>query len=265
VEFLNNQTSGMDLESLVRDFLTPLKRFMENYDLDFEVDNSTIKNLNYKNIRPFCDYTISEILELINNISGAKKDYNFISALPKLIIGIQENELYNSRNIASEYINYKNGGRTNDKVPYKYLKNIFEKEDTPAYSDFIFSKEKELIQRQIPTDFVRLINNPSWLKIDDEHIFNMTLHAKMRFIDRFILPELKDPQDLYLPSTKAMMNKKIKEIYNQCTHTPTSSIRADKGHGNRFSVNFYTDSKPIRANFNGKGTMITLFEVLERY
>jgi len=86
-------------------------------------------------------------------------------------------------------------------------------------------------------------------ELENGKLPNLTLHAKMRLIDRFILQEDKD---LFDESSFDEIKKILEIIYTQ---TPHKMEKAKNG----FSVYFkYGENEEIKAIFTQDGEMLTV-------
>ena len=102
---------------------------------------------------------------------------------------------------------------------------------------------------------VELLNSPAWQVADDENceFYNLTFHAKMRILDRFIFgnPEFKN-------ATKEDIEKELKEIlssvYNQ------NPIRTHKAENSSFVTYCNYKNSEIKAVFEQNGQMLTIIK-----
>ena len=60
----------------------------------------------------------------------------------------------------------------------------------------------------LPEEFVDFVNSNDWIKYSNDDVANLSLHARLRAIDRFALSETDDISDLYSDETK----EKLKNV-----------------------------------------------------
>ena len=258
IKALNLLPDDMNLQSFKQDFLVPLQKKIREYELPIEIDDLNILNIDIRNIKPLKDYKSYEIVSLINALANKQENCNFASALPYLYKPVESFRPAKRENIINEVMLYES------KSPYYYIKKFFDittgnRENFFAPSDSSRSLNKD----KIPGEFIDLLNDTSWFSIDDNKIFNMPLHCRMRFIERFIMPEISDISELYTPETKEKMKNLINDIYQKSVSSSPDNIKFDANHNNRFGVTFEYGSKKIKTSFTSDGTLLTLFEKLD--
>ncbi len=252
IAFLNNLPEEMWYDKFIKEFYTPLKERLRIYNLPYSIDNSNILNIDYNYIKPIKDCKQTDINKIINSISGAKEGTNFISTLPELYIEEADGYYASKGNIINEYLNCK------DKVPYEHLDKVI-----IPYNNQIEESSFPNGKYMVSNNFLNLINDTSWIKVDENHIFNMSLHAKMRFIDRFIMPEIKNIDDLYTPETKEKMKDLITEYYDKFQTASIHDIGFDSRQRRIFS-NFESTSGTIKGNFSGHGNLVTIYRKYDK-
>ena len=108
---------------------------------------------------------------------------------------------------------------------------------------------QDVIKKEM-SSLTSLLNSDIYMcDFENGRIPNLTLHARMRLIDRFILREGKNPFD---ESSFDEIKEVLKIVY---THTPYKMEKAKGG----FSVYFkYGESEEIKAVFEKDGQMLTI-------
>ena len=228
------------MKKFTNEFIVPLRQKLDLYNLP-EIDNSNILNINTNNIKPLKEYKQSELIEIFNQISGAGDDKNFISALSGLYEKEEEFIPLTKGAIISEYL------ICQDKVPYQHLDKVITPYGRQIFSEMLRGGQKY----RASNDFYDLINDTSWIKADDDNVYNMSLHAKMRFIDRFIMPEINNIKELYTSKTKEKMKKLISDFYDECLYAEPNNISLDNKNG-RISVTFERNSDNIKVNLSNE-------------
>lgn len=254
IKFLKDFPYSSDFQTFKQEFLKPLEEKIKDFNLFFMVDNSNILSINPKMMKPFRELKLQEIIEIINSLSKAKKDKNFISKLSKLLVSEPSYEFVCRHDIANEYLTQEK------KNPYVNLERLLNINDCLQQRNLLPLKPEIMVQGKIPDKFLELINDTSWTMLDDFNILNMPLHAKMRFIDRFILPEINSEEELYSLGTREKMNKIIKTIYEKICSCDICNIQPDKNYNNRFIVLTDDGTDKIKVAISGEGSLITLFK-----
>ena len=108
------------------------------------------------------------------------------------------------------------------------------------------------IEKIIPQKFIDLINDTSWQKVNGI-IPSISLHARMRLIERFVLENENCAKNLYSKETKDYMNSIIKAVY--CTSP--SYIKGIEDI-ERIAAETKFEGKTIKSIFSKNGTMISI-------
>lgn len=262
---LCNLPEGMNCKTYDRNFLEPLNSKIEEYKLPYKIDNSNILNIPTQKIKKLSSCSQNEILELINYVADADSRKNIISKLPELYIEKSVRRLVNKTQIANEYLKYWNG--TDES--YDNMCSLFglEPEYLGLSTDYSYSMLEESVKQKIPQEFVKLLNESFWTQKSDDssQVINLPLHAKMRFIDRFILPDIKKPDELYSKETKLKMKKLLDEIYKNVQSVPHEDIElidrtrhSQKEYLLKLSTTCNNGEK-VTTIFSTNGNLITLY------
>lgn len=107
----------------------------------------------------------------------------------------------------------------------------------------------------VDNSLVELLNSPVWQAADDENneFYTLTLHAKMRILDRFIFdnPEFEN-------ASKDEIESELKEILNSVyMNNPTKIHKAEDGS---FVAYFDYKTSEIKAVFEKNGQMLTIIK-----
>ena len=102
---------------------------------------------------------------------------------------------------------------------------------------------------------VEVLNSPVWQRVDGENdeFYNLTFHAKMRIIDRFIFdnPAFKN-------ATKEEIEKELKEIL-ACVYKQ-NPIKMHKAEDGTFVTYFEYETSEIKTVFEKSGQMLTIIK-----
>ena len=119
-------------------------------------------------------------------------------------------------------------------------------------STYIYAKE---IQNSLPKEFIDFVISDDWTKYEETDTVKpkLTLHAKLRLIDRFALNGAKNIDELYSEETTEKLKQILKTVY---TDTPTEIRGSDKTK--RLIVDFIHNGTEIEAVFSKEGKMVTI-------
>ena len=97
------------------------------------------------------------------------------------------------------------------------------------------------------------MNSNDWLTYSDNKKANVSLHARLRTIDRFALDSIENIEELYTEETKA----KLQNLFNTIYNTSPVDLKGSKTD-ERIIADFEHNSNIIEAIFTNKGDMITI-------
>jgi len=118
-------------------------------------------------------------------------------------------------------------------------------------------EEKENSSRilhAMPDEFIDFLNNDEWNIELENGIANLSTHAKLRLIDRFILQE---PGSINKLSSKETIEK-IKSILHTIYFEKPTNIIPMKNE--KIAVYYKYENRPISAVFTNQGKLVTLMD-----
>lgn len=188
---------------------------------------------------------------LVNKIQGGSDDENFVQKLPE---AFKEHNVKSSGfRIAKELVD--KIGTTDES--YSNIARVLKLDKKSLglntdCSDYIYIKRLEEV---LPKEFIDFVNSDDWFKYDEnsEKIPNLSLHAKLRAIDRFALCDKDDISSLYSQETKEKLKKVFKAIY--CDNIVSLKSRNDS---KRIVTNVILGDMNIESVFSQQGELITL-------
>ena len=118
-------------------------------------------------------------------------------------------------------------------------------------SDYIYIKA---VEENLHMEFIHYINSNNWTSLDSQEslIPNISLHARMRIIDRFAMPNYDNAEDLYSGKNIAKLRSFVKSIYQD----PNIVIKGNNT-SNRIITNTNYGQDVIETVFAKNGEMIT--------
>jgi hypothetical protein len=153
--------------------------------------------------------TENDIIVLLNRIynSSTGNFLSTISASNKSNVSVEKITPYK---IAREIANYI------DKSPdsYKNIASLLEidRESLKIDKNDSTHTYAQAIKENLPYKFINFVKSNDWIKYssNDNEIPNLTLHAKLRLIDRFALNNAKNIDELYSDETKSKLKGILK-------------------------------------------------------
>ncbi len=226
--------------------ITQIQRDLSNFGLSISINNDNIQMLNLEDLK-------NNKLNLQQACKVAKRllsqeEGNFILGLKNSTT--ENHPPYTAGQIAKELTSSQTGRY---KESYSGFLNLF----CLRTSDLGFknpnSQYEETLQEIIKKEFgdlISFLNSDVYMyELENGKLPNLTLHAKMRLIDRFILQEDKD---LFDDSSFDEIKNILEIIYTQ---TPYKMEKAKNG----FNVYFkYGENEEIKAIFTQDGEMLTV-------
>lgn len=201
---LNSQPKDMDFITYSKK-LDGINAELQKYGIPFNVNNSNILKLSF-------DKEYSDVYTILNSIFDAKDDENFITKLSSTFR--KRNHVITGYDIAEEIASqYK----TENEACYynnimKKLGLTFENPETDDEKKK-FSYKMSVAQA-LPEDFIKFVNSDDWFNFNPENNPPcISLHARLRLIDRFGLDGDKTLDDLYSKETSDNIKNLLKTIY----------------------------------------------------
>lgn len=241
INFIANMPNEIDFNEIVEK-IEQLDSLLENSNYPLELNADNISKLTYDDLCSAKTQDKKLNVNVLNKMLDLPLDKNPVLKLPKVyskenyatkskitteIFGIKDNSEINSKLIEFLY---------GDEVPSNLSHNKIKK-----YSYFV------------PDYFVDFVNSMS--KTADGKNYNMSLHSKLRIIERFLMGDIKTDSDFSASETKQKIDNILNSIYNQQQLSIKSS-----GDGNRILFNSNYDDKTIESVFSKNGMLITAVE-----
>lgn len=206
----------------------------------------TDKNILNLNIQDFYSKVCTP--QIISALSCNERDTNIISTLPETFV--RKNAKTTKFKIAREILKKLYSSRES----YMGISRMFRiyKDDQMLQS---CSKRDQIsiIKDKLPDEFVDFINSDDWIYRKDRNFANLSLHAKLRLIDRFIFKGTNNPNYLYTEEAKNKLLGIQKEIYENMP----KNIEMTKTQTRYKTYNNFND-EIIETVFTKKGEMVTI-------
>ena len=154
-----------------------------NYPLTLNADN--ISNLTYEDLKECSSKDKTLNVKTLNKLLGLKNDVSPAIALPKTFY---PDSYTDKSKIAKEVFQIRK-----DADNYPKLLNLFYPYDLPAEEMSYYDLKQ--YSYFIPNSFVNFVNSMS--QTADGRNYNMSLHSKLRIIDRFALSGAQSLDELY--------------------------------------------------------------------
>ena len=247
VKYFNSIDENINFKSITQ-HLDTLQKEIDKYGIDAKI---TAQNMSAAKIDL---YNPQDFYNMLNNlISNGNEKANFISSLPYTFKETGDN--YNAFQIANEIVDQNILTHNNKYENIPRLLGINNVINSQNQIKTLYSLI-EIIKSCIPQKFIDFVNSNEWLDFSSEgKIPNISLHAKLRAIDRFALADAKTIDELYSDKTKNLLQDLFRTIYIQ---TPKNVKRADKEDSNRLVVYTKNNKDKIKTVFTNKGSMITV-------
>jgi len=191
-------------------------------------------------------------IELLNNLYEPQADFNFLRTLSSTQKTYKQR--YTPQKIADEIA--KNIDKSEES--YQNLTRLLGLEkhqlglDEEKYSQRMYAK---IIESILPKELINTVNSDELFGdvAIDNSVPNVSLHGRLRLIDRYILNETDDIGILCQEETK----EKIKNLYSFIFKSKPYSIEGSSD-STRFAINFRYNSQIIKVIFTKNGEMLTI-------
>ena len=249
IQSLKNTPDDIDFTSYKNILETTVQNIKKLNFSAVTIDNENIANIDFEHLKQNLELSKYNAPDVLNNILSASPGENFILKLPSAIstkklfatpfkiafeiaVNADKNqESYN--NIISKF--------KLDKKSLQLDKNISEY----AYAD--------AIEKALPKEFIDLVNDDSCFQFNDKTPA-LSLHAKIRMIDRFAFNNSNSSLDFHSDEIKTNLKNIISLIYSQ---NPYSVKGQD--YDKRILTETYTqNNEKIQAVFSKYGMLITV-------
>ena len=223
-------------------------------NVPIKIKNKNIQSINIGELHKKDTLSNDDIVQILNVLTGVDKNSNFISSLRQSFV--TSDKTYSKFEIALEIVNkihQEDDSYNNIMSQLKLGRKDLGLGDTCA--DYLYIKA---IAEALPEEFISFVNSDGWLKIDEnsDKIANLSLHARLRLLDRFALQHCEDISDLYTDETKEYVSNVLKAIYVS---------NPDNVYGNGQYKNIITlthfDGDNIRTVFGQDGKMVTVIAI----
>ena len=248
-ELLKNfKKYDMSFKSYIKAIENIQKKFeVLGINIQINAGNLDLIDLNkYQNIKA----NDPEIFNLAKSILNPEGEGNFICGLGKSFVEIGE---YVNKNRIGKEIIRSQVGRYSE--PFSNIIEIFglsqqklNPENNPDY--------KYDWYKHIDSELLEFLNIADWLQLEDKNGKqpSITLHARLRLIDRFVLDSKKGKSQLKDEKTKEKLHEVVRVIYAQ---TP---IKVEKMSDKRFVAFFDYNGDYIKAVFSEGGELLTVIK-----
>lgn len=250
LEFLMNLPDDISFLEC-NEILANLKNKLSNLYIPIQITAENINNIDLSEYRSSTKIQSEEIADLVNKMLAPSEGKNFLTALPHSTITTKEE--ITAYKIAKELA----FNLDNSKESYQNLTRLLgiskaNMNLTQEVSTYLYI---EAISKRLPQKFIDFINSDEWLKYEGEEtkeIPNISLHARLRAIDRFILNGVNDLNELYTEKSKEELKSLFRSLYTQ----PPIDI---KGTETKYIiVNNMHNSTVLETIFSPKGKLVTI-------
>lgn len=242
---LYSMPEGIDFESYIR-VLQHVRDGLENLNLPSCINNDNIKGVDVERFLSLPVITQIDAGEILNGLYPSENGGNFISELPNAMV--DKVHFFSRFKIAEEIVNKLSASNES----YQNLISKLEIDrDTVLDRRYSHYSVVTAVAKKLPKEFVNFVNSEDWLKYDEtsENIPNLSLHSRMRLIDRFGFQE----DDLYSEKTKQRLRNILKTVYTQ---TPYGTKGTD--YTKRIITDIVFEDTDIETVFSKNGEMITI-------
>ncbi len=251
LEYMRNLSQDIDFQTGM-EILENIQKRIDGFNIPIQINSNNINNININDFIGKKSFTTSSLVDLLDVISSATKETNFITTLPGATVD-KKASMFSSYRIAQEIASkidssdesYQNISRLLgiDRVSLSLPKDC-------SYYFYVRAIEKAL-----PKQFVDFVNSDEWMKFSNDKVgsANLVLHARLRAIDRFALNDADNIDVLYKTETIS----KLKDLFKTVYTTPPIDIKGTDS-SKRFIADFVHDSNVIEAVFLDNGEMITI-------
>ena len=251
LKHLSNMPENIDFSSYTK-IIDNLSRCIKNHNINIEINNDNILNIDTKDYMQDESEINVQLNKLLCSLLNKPEAKSFIEVLKSAYTNRNNSSPFQ---IAMEIANNVNKDESTYKNILRELKldkqslNLEESEIT----EVTYGKA---IMDSLPREFTDFINSDKWINIhnDKTKIPNLSPHAKLRLLERFILTEDGSIKNLYSGETQDKLKQILKSIY---TTTP-QSIRGSVEE-KRFKIQTAYNENTIKSIFAGDGRLITAY------
>lgn len=247
LEYLSNLAEETDFSKNAKT-LEIIQNKIDSFYIPIKLSSDNIQNLTDADFISEENISNAQFIEILDNLKDKTHEGNFLTLCPFN----KNSQTFSSFRISLEL------AKKIEKSDESY-QNIarllrLNKKDLKLSSDCSDYRYAQEIEKVLPKRFIDFVNSNGWIKYSkDKNLPSLSLHARLRAIDRFALNNEDDINVLYKAETKEKLNNLFKTLYTQ---TPTE-ILSNK-NASRFIVDFNYESNIIGAVFSNNGEMITI-------
>ena len=239
------KTQNMDFEAYLNK-INQIQRDLTNYGFPIEINNDNIKALNFEELKGN-RLNLTQASNLANKILNVGNG-NFVTGLDNSQIAMHPK--YSAVQMAKELI-YSQSGRY--KESYKGFLNSYGLSAMNfGFLDAGKIEYQNALQKYLKSNLsgmLAFINSDNWIyHFENGKMPNLSLHARMRLIDRFILQENKD---VFSIDSQKELYEITKVIYSA---TPYKMEKTNTS----FALYFLLNNYEIKAVFDKNGQMLTI-------
>lgn len=225
-----------------------IQKKLNALNIPLKLDIENIKRINTTECTTDGRITNSKLIKILDEIYSPKET-NFLADTG--INKDSKNQYYTSYRIAKEIAQ----NATKSDESYQNLVKLLkiDKEGLELNDDAGLATYAKTIAQKLPDEFIDFVNSNEYLDFikDKQNLPYVSLHARLRAIDRFALNEINDIKDLYKKDSIDKLRNLFKTIY---TKTPTG---IESSVNKRITVDFNDN---IRAIFAPEGELITVIQ-----
>ena len=241
VEYLSNMPENVKFSDITSK-IDILNEQLANSNFPLTLDVNNITNLSYDDLS-ICKKQDSTLnINVLNKLVGLNNNINPILTLPK---AYSKDNFTNKERVALEIFT----DRT-DSDNYPKLKSLLYPYEFP---ENLTSNELRKFSYFVTDSLIDFLSDMS--KTKNGKNYNMSLHSKLRIIERFLMDDIKTHSDFQKPEVKQKLNNLLNSIYNQ-----EQLLIKKSGDGERILFNTMFDGKEIETVFEKNGMLITAVE-----
>ena len=255
--FITEMPDDMTIDTVQEKF-SQLQSMFACYGLSIPINNRNISAISYDKLTK-SKYTDSEFNEMILGLVEPytkDSDVNFVSFYNGIFEKLKNN--YLKTQLADEIIS------TADKRTSRYVNLERITHSKGAVEDYlrksgmqVRERAKRSIIKKIPNDFMNFIRSDEWLNFKDDNtkIPDVSMHARLRLLERFVLDEYDDINNLDYDKIAKKTKDILKTIY---AAKPINVKRNPETQGSLIAEYLY-DGNIIKAVFAEGGKLVTIF------
>ena len=253
LEFLRNLPDNIDFTECLQ-ILNNLQKKLNNLNLPIQITADNINRIDLSEYKSSNKIQSQEIAALLDKMLLPTQGKNFLTALPDSTQ--KTTNKISAYKIAKELA----FNLDNSQESYHNLTRILglSKSSLNLTADISTYLYIDAILEKLPQEFIDFVNSDDWLKYSDEEgkeIPNVSLHARLRAIDRFALNGIDDINELYSEETKEKLRNLFRSVYTQ---TPIDIKGTEQTK--QIVANHMHNSVVLETVFSPKGKLVTIVQ-----